>query len=124
MVKREEKPRHPLWAGLPIAITFVVLIVVALFISTFDTDQLFAWAMIPQFVGLSTFLVGVFGLLSASKVKSVDALPTLTVPLALILAGGISSGGGWAAALGLALLGSTGLVMASRRPGGERDAVE
>jgi len=78
-----------------------------------------AWVVVPEILGLATFLEGVVGLMDFAWVRRERDLAGATGYLALILAGGMLAGGGWGAALGLALLGIAALWVAHRR---ERDS--
>lgn len=99
------------------------LVALALLVVLAGWASVDALKVLPAFLGLSVSLVGVIGLVRVAWSTPQRDLSTAWVHVALVLAGGVFTGGGWGAGLGLGLLGSAALIVASRKAdkGGEPD---
>jgi len=109
------------WSIAPLAISLVAVFGLTFVVAKLGGGELIAWAVVSQFIGVATFLCGVVGLVHCAWSTTHGDLSKMGGHLALVLAGAILVGGGWGAALGLGLLGSTALFLAHRRndDGGE-----
>ena len=104
----------------PILISFAAVLLLMFGLRWLD-GGVAAWATLPGLIGASTLLTGVMGLVRFASASAGGDLATASGHVAVVLAGGILVGGGWGAALGLALLASTAQFLAHRRGGGAGD---
>jgi hypothetical protein len=110
------------WSGIAsIAAAAVLLLVLAIVLSALDSDVLHQWPLLQEWIGTSVIVVGVVALACAPAPASARGVLHLVRPIALMLAGAVLVGGGWGAALGLALLASASVAVDRRsaKPDGD-----
>lgn len=99
-----------------VAVGFVAVILVLVLLEALD----FSGHLAGISFGVAVVLVGVVGLVRSAW--SGGDLASAALHVAVVLAGAVLIGGNWGAALGLGLLASTAMYLASRRPPDESDS--
>lgn len=110
---------------IPITLAMACVVFLTMVLGEFAKDMTFqvAWPVLLQLIGVFVLLAGVLGILRHNAEHTAGAPDPTHGRIALMLAGGMLTGGGWGAALGLGLLGAA-TVFARRDRQHEESASE
>ena len=120
MMSGQDGDRDALGGAARVGIALFFLVVLVLLLGAFRDYRFARWPLLLELLGASAVLVGILGILRKARGPRGGA-SAFAGDVAVVLAGGMVLGGGWAAALGLGAIAVAGLVSERRTKADERD---